>query len=330
MSIRLRRRDFIAGLGGAVAWPLVARAQQQQAMPVIGFLSGVTDQSAAIQAAFRKGLAEMGYVEGRNVTIDVRSATRVDQLLPLAAELVQRRVAVLVAADNATTALAAKAATATIPIVFANGADPVRLGLVASLARPGGNTTGVSFFVGPLVAKRLEMLRELVPDASTIGFLTNPGNLISSGDTSDLLAAARSIGQRIIVLNASTVEEIDAAFATAAREDVKALLIDAAGLLFGSQTDRIVALAARHRIPTSYTNRNWVEAGGLMSYSDDRAESQRQAGVYVGRILKGDKPGDLPVLQPVKFDFAINLRTAKALGIEFPPSFRLRADVVIE
>jgi putative ABC transport system substrate-binding protein len=198
------------------------------------------------------------------------------------------------------------------------------------LARPGGNTTGVSFFIGLLVAKRLEMLRELVRDASTIGFLTNPGNLISSGDTLDLLAAARSTGQRIVVLNASTVEEIDAAFATSAREGVKALLIDAAGLLFANQVDQIVALAARYRIPTSYTNRRWVEAGGLMSYSDDRAESLRQAGVYVGRILKGEKPGDLPVLQPVKFDFAINLRTAKALGIEFPPSFHLRADEVIE
>jgi putative ABC transport system substrate-binding protein len=297
---------------------LAARAQQHGGNTV------------AIPAAFRKGLAEMGYVEGRNVTIDIRSATRVDQLLPLAAELAQRRVAVLVAWNNASTALAAKAATATIPIVFANGADPVRLGLVASLARPGGNATGVSYLIGPLVAKRLEMLRELVPDANTIGFLTNPGNLISSGDTLDLLAAAHSINQRIVVFYASTVEEIDAAFATAAREGFKALLIDAAGLLFGSQMDHIVALAARHRIPTSYTARDYVEAGGLMSYSDDRPESMRQAGVYVGRILKGDKPGDLPVVQPVKFDLAINLKTAKALGIEFPPSFRLRADEVIE
>jgi putative ABC transport system substrate-binding protein len=325
----IRRRELVRLLGGAMAWPIAARGQQQ-AMPVIGYLSGVTEQSATIPAAFRKGLAEMGYVEGRNVTIDVRSATRVDQLPALAAELVQRGVSVLVAADNVSTALAAKAATVTIPIVFANGADPVRLFLVASLARPGGNATGVSYLIGPLLVKRLEMLRELVPDATTIGFLTNPGNLISSADTSDLLAAANSVGQRIIVLNASTVAEIDAAFATAAREGVKALLLDAAGLLFGNQIDQIVALAARHRIATSYGSRRSVEAGGLMSYSDDRAESVRQSGVYVGRILKGDKPGDLPVLQPVKFEFAINLKTAKALGIEFPPAFHLRADVVIE
>jgi putative ABC transport system substrate-binding protein len=322
------RRKFISLLGGAAAWPLAARAQQ--AMPVIGYLSGGSEQSAGIPAAFRKGLAEMGYVEGRNVTIDARSATRVDRLPELAAELVQRRIAVLVAADNVSTALAAKAATATIPIVFANGADPVRLFLVTSLARPGGNATGVSFLVGPLVAKRLEMLRELVPDATTIGFLTNPGNLISSGDTSDLFAAARGTGQRIIVLNASTVEEIDVAFATAAREGVKALLVDAAGLLFANQTDQILALTARHRFPTSYATRRWVEAGGLMSYSDDRSESVRQSGVYVGRILKGDKPGDLPVLQPVKFEFGINLKTAKALGLRIPESFLLRADVVIE
>jgi ABC-type uncharacterized transport system substrate-binding protein len=326
----MQRRSFLTLLGSAAAvWPLAASGQQRPAMPVIGYLGDLA-ASTEIPASFRNGLAEMGYVEGRNVAIEVRSTTQNDRLPALAAELVQRGVTVIFAANNVSTALAAKAATATIPIVFANGADPVRLGLVASLARPGGNVTGVSMFVGLLVAKRLEILRELVSDATTIGFLTNPGNLISSGSTSDLLAAARSIGQRIIVLKASTVDEIDGAFATVAREGVKALLVDAVGLLFANRIDQIVALAARYRIPTSYPNRGSVVAGGLMSYSDDRAESYRQAALYIGRILKGEKPADLPVLQPTKFDFVINLSTAKALGLEFPPSFHLRATEVVE
>src|SRR5262245_34277039 len=272
----------------------------------------------------------MGYVEGRNVAFELRSTTQIDQLPALATELVQRKVAVIVAWSSANTARAAKSATATIPIVFANGADPVRVGLVASLARPGGNATGVSFFVGLLVAKRLEMMRELVPDATKIGFLTNPANIISAGDTSDLLAAARSVGQQILVLNANTADDIDAAFASAAREGVGALLVDAGGAFLSNRIDQIIALAARYRIPASYSYSAPVKAGGRMSYSDDRAESERQVGVYVGRILKGEKPADLPVMQPVKFEFAINLKTAKALGIEFPPSFHLRADVVVE
>jgi putative ABC transport system substrate-binding protein len=327
----MRRRDFIRVLGGAaVTWPMTARAQQP-VRPVIGaLLSGQEQAAASLQDMFRKGLAEMGYVEGRNVAIELRATTQIDQLPALADELVQRKVAVIYAGGSANTARAAKAATATIPIVFTNGADPVRLGLVASLTKPGGNATGVSNFVGLLVAKRLEMLRELVPNAVKIGFLTNPANLTSAGDTSDLLAAARSIGQQILVLKANTIEDIDAAFASAAREGVQALLIDASGAFFASRTDQIVALSARYRIPTSGPSSPWVKGGALMSYSDDRAESDRQAGVYVGRVLKGEKPADLPVIQPVKFEFAINLKTAKALGIEFPPSFLLRADVVVE
>jgi putative ABC transport system substrate-binding protein len=243
-------------------------------MPVIGWLSSNEEQSAAsVSGMFRKGLAEMGYVEGRNVAFELRSTTKIDQLPSLAADLVQRKVAVIAALNSANTARAAKAATSTIPIVFANGADPVRVGLVASLARPGGNATGVSYLVGLLVAKRLEMMRELVPDAAKIGFLTNPANIVSAGDTSDLLAAARSIGQQIVVLNANTANDIDAAFASAAREGIGALLVDAGGAIFGSRTDQIVALAARYRIPTSYTSSRYVKAGGLTSYSDDRAES---------------------------------------------------------
>jgi len=327
----MNRRDFITLLGGAAAaWPLAAKAQQP-AIPVIGVLmSGQEQTAASLPGAFRKGLAEMGYVEGRNVAIELRTTTQIDQLPALAAELVQQKVAVIFAYGAANTARVAKAATATIPIVFANGADPIRLGFVASLARPGGNATGVSYFIGVLVAKRLEMMRELVPNAVKIGFLTNPANLLSAGDTSDLLAAAGGVGQQIVVLKANTIEEIDAAFASAVREGVGALLIDAGGALFTSHYDQIVALAAHYRIPTGGASSSIVKAGGLMSYSDDRDESDRQAGVYVGRILKGEKPANLPVIQPVKFEFAINLKTAKALGIEFPPSFLLRADVVVE
>jgi putative ABC transport system substrate-binding protein len=327
----MRRRDFITILGrAAAAWPLAARAQQP-ATPVIGALmSGQEQAAASLTSMYRKGLAETGYVEGHNVAFELRATTQIDQLPALAGELVQRKVAVIFATGSANTARAAKAATTTIPIVFANGADPVRLGLVGSLARPGGNVTGVSYFVGLLVVKRLEMMRELVPNAFKIGFLTDAGNLTSAGDTSDLLAAARTIGQQILVLKANTIEDIDAAFASAAREGAQALLIDAGGAFLGSRSDQIVALAARYRIPTSGPSSSYVKAGALMSYSDDRDESARQAGVYVGRVLKGEKPADLPVIQPVKFEFAINLKTAKALGIEFPPSFLLRADVVVE
>ena len=230
----------------------------------------------------------------------------------------------------ANAARAAKTATATIPIVFINAGDPVRLGLVASIARPGGNVTGVMNYVSMLVVKRFEQLRELVPQAATIGFLTNPASLTSAATASDLLAAARSVGQQIVILKASTPDEIDAAFATAAQQSVAALMVDASGALFPSRRDQILALASRYGIPASYSGRGFVEAGGLMSYADDRFESRRQAGIYVGRILKGAKPADLPVMQPTKFELVINLKTAKALGLTIPPTLLVFATEVIE
>jgi putative tryptophan/tyrosine transport system substrate-binding protein len=328
----LRRREFVTLLGSAaVAWPLAARAQQPT-MPVIGWLeSGSKQLSPYASAGFRQGLNEMGYVEGRNVAIEYRWADGQNDRLPeLAAELVRRRVAVIFATDTTNSAQAARAATVMIPIVFTTGGDPVKLGLVASLPRPGGNVTGVTTYVGALVAKRLELLRELVPQATIMGFLTNPTNLSSDPNTTDIQAAAGSVGQQMIVLRASTVDEIDAAFATAARERAGALLVDGDGLLFSRRAEQLAALAARYGIPANYPTRLFPEVGGLMSYGDDRLESWHQTGIYVGRILKGEKPADLPVLQPTKFEFVINLKTAKALGITFPPSFHLRADEVID
>ena len=325
----MRRREFIAGLGSTAAWPVVARAQRP-ALPVIGFLSTATRTNARF-APFHQSLKEAGFVEGQNLTIEYRSADgQIDRLPELAAELVRRPVAVILATETTNSVQAAMAATATIPIVFNTGGDPVKLGLVASLPRPGGNVTGVTTYVGALVSKRLELLRELVPQSTIMGFLTNPTNLNSEPNTTDIQAAAGSVGQQMIVLRAGTVDEIDAAFATAARERAGALLVDGDGLLFSRRVDQLAALAARYGIPANYPTRIFSEAGGLMSYGDDRLESWRQSGMYVGRILKGEKPADLPVLQPTKFEFVINLKTAKALGITFPPSFHLRADEVIE
>ena len=329
----MRRRDFIVGFAGAAVWPLAARAQQS-AMPVIGWLnsgSPVNNRGPELEPFF-KGLNEMGYVEGRNVAIEYRHAeNQYDRLPALAAELVRRRVAVIVAVGNANSAMAAKAATATIPIVFLNGSDPIKVGLVPSLSRPGGNVTGISYFTSTLVAKRLELLREIVHRAATatIGFLTNPTNLISEGDTADMQAAARSIGQQINVLRASTVNEIDAAFAAAAERHLGALLVDGDNL-FNQRRDQMTALAARYKIPSSYPNRVFTEAGGLTSYGENRLEPNRQAGIYVGRILKGDKPSDLPVQQPTKFELLVNLKAAKAIGLTIRESFLLRADEVIE
>jgi putative ABC transport system substrate-binding protein len=326
----MQRRQFVTLLGGAVAWPMAACAQQP-AVPVVGWLeSGSRENTADYFSAFRQGLAEAGYVEGQNVTIEYRFAdSQYDRLPALAGELVRRRVAVIYAMNAANAVQAAKAATAEIPIVFANGSDPVKLGLVASLNRPGGNITGVSYYVGTLVAKRLELLRELVPQAATIGFLTNPANLISERDTIDLQVAAGTVGQQIVVLNATTVDELDTAFASAAQRRVGALLVDVDNL-FNRRRDQIVALAARYGVAANYATRAFAEAGGLMSYGDDRLESVRQSGIYVGRVLKGEKPANLPVLLPSKFEFVINLKTAKVLGLTFPPSFHLRADKVIE
>jgi putative ABC transport system substrate-binding protein len=325
----MRRRDFITLLGGAaVAWPVAARAQQPK-LPVIGYLGTGTQPDSSALVPFRKGLSEMGYVEGRNVAIEFRMTEQYNQMPDLAAELVRRQVTVVYTYGGVNAAQAAMAATSTIPIVFATGADPVSLGLVASLDRPDRNATGISFFSGALAAKRLELLRELVPQVVTIAVLMNPTNSRTEGDRREIEAAALSLGQRIIITKASTASEIDAAFEAIARQRAGALLVNGDAFYF-SRRDQFVRLTARHRIPANYNTREYVTTGGLMSYGDNRSESYRQAGNYVGRILKGEKPRDLPVWQPTTFEFVINLATARALGIEFPPSFQLRATEVIE
>jgi putative tryptophan/tyrosine transport system substrate-binding protein len=327
----VRRREFITLLGGAAAWPLAAGAQQAP-MPVIGFLSiGSLESNAASMAGFRRGLNEQGFVEGRNVMIETRFAAdaRYERLLALASDLVRRPVAVLIATGSASSARAAKAATTTIPIVFANGSDPVSIGLVASMNRPGGNATGVSYFTSTLGPKRLELLRELVPQATTIAFLVNQTNPVTEGDTKEMQKAARSVGQRIIVVSASNEKEIDAAFESVAGERAGALLVNV-DAFFLSRRDQLVELAARYRVPASYNNGEYVKVGGLMSYGDNRTDSYRQVGVYAARALKGEKPADLPVMQPTKFELFINLKTAKALGLEVPPLLLARADEVIE
>jgi putative ABC transport system substrate-binding protein len=322
----MRRREFIAALGGAAAWPLSARAQQP-ALPVVAYLIPGEGGVTGVSPDFRNGLSEMGYVDGRNVAIEIHLRSTDQSGLPaLATELVRRRVAVIFAGPPVNGALAAKAATATIPIVFNIGQDPVRLGLVASMNHPGGNITGVSTLVTALLGKRLEMLRELVPQATTIGYLTNPTNSGSAESVLELQAAARSVGQQITVLKYSTAAEIDAAFVTAAEQGVGALLVDGTGL----GRDQIIVLAARYRFPASYNNTVWVQAGGLMTYVNDRAETFRQSGVYVGRILRGEKPGDLPVVQPTRFKLVVNLKTAKALGLTIPETLLATADEVIQ
>jgi len=324
----MRRRDFTLLGGAAAAWPLAARGQQL-ALPVIGFL-GNGEQGADALAAFHGGLSDAGYVEGRNVIIEYASAHGEYERLPvLAAELVRLRVAVILATAPTNTVYAAKAATSTIPIVFVTGGDPVKLGFVASLSRPGGNLTGVSYFTTELTLKRLELVRELVPGVAAIAVLSNPANTRTQSDESDIEAAARSVGQRIVILHAGTAGEIDTAFSIMAQQGAGALLVVGDAFLT-SRRDQIAALAARNLIPAVYNNYLYVVAGGLMSYGDDRLESQRQAGRYIGRILNGEKPADLPVLQPTKFQFVINLKTAKALGIAFPLSHQLLADEVIE
>ena len=326
----MRRRDFIALLGGAgAAWPLLAPAQQAK-LPVIGWLS-IGSPGASIVEGLRRGLNEQGLTEGRNFVIETRvSATgEYDRLLALASELVRLPVAVLFAAGSAGFARAARAATSSIPIVFANGSDPVKVGLVASLNRPGGNTTGVSFYTSELVPKRLQLLRELVPQAQTIAFLVNPTNPVAEGDTDELNAAARSIGQPVIVLKASNESEIEAAFAAIARERAGALLVDV-DAFFNSRRDRLAALTARYRVPASFNNRAYVEAGGFMSYGPNLDDAIRQAGIYVGRILKGERPADLPVMQPTKFDLVIHIKTARALGLTVPDTLLAIADEVIE
>jgi putative ABC transport system substrate-binding protein len=327
----MRRREFIAGLGGAVAWPVAARAQQS-ALPVIGFLHNASPETSRERtAAFHRGLAETGYVEGQNVAIEYRWAQSQSNRLPaLAADLVRRKVAVIATPGYTQSALVAKAATQTIPIVFLLGSDPVEIGLVASLNRPGGNLTGVSMLNTEFVGKLLEIMHELVPAATSIALLVNPTNpSYAAVETRDALLAARVLGLRSPVLNASHPSEIEAAFANLVQQRIDALLVGADNF-FSSQQDQLVALAARYAIPTIYQFREFTVAGGLMSYGPSNTEAYRLAGVYTGRILKGEKPADLPVQQVTKIELAINLKTAKALGLTFPITLLGRADEVIE
>ncbi len=326
----MRRRDFIAFLGGAAAaWPLAARAQQP-ALPVVGFLDGRSaDNSAHLVAAFRRGLSETGHVEGRNVAVEYRWARgQYDRLPALAAELVRRQVNVIATNGNAS-ALAAKAATKTIPIVFSTGADPVAAELVASLNRPGGNLTGVTSLGVELGPKRLELLHELVPAATSIAQLVNPANRSAETQVRDIQSASRAMGLKIHVLHARTEREIDAAFAALSQVRANALVI-APESFFVSRSEQLAALTVRYAVPAIFSYREFAAAGGLMSYGGSITDSYRQVGVYIGRILKGEKPADLPVQQSTKVELIINLKTAKALGLTVPLSLLGRADEVIE
>ena len=326
----MKRRAFITLLGGAAtAWPLAARAQQT-VTPVVAFIrDGSADASTRYVAAFRKGLSETGYVEGQNVTVEYHWLEgQQDRLPALLAGLVRHQVAVLATSGNVPT-LAAKAATATIPIVFGVGDDPVRLGLVASLARPGGNATGIYIFTEAVVAKRLQLLHELVPKAVRIAVLVNPANASAESTVRTVQQAAPTIGLQIQILNATTIGEIDAAFATLERERPDALFV-AGDAFFSSRAVQFATLAARDRIPATYALRDYVAAGGLMSYATDFTDSFHQVGVYTGTILKGVKPADLPVLQSTKFEFVINLQIARSLGIAVPAGLLAIADEVIE
>jgi putative tryptophan/tyrosine transport system substrate-binding protein len=325
----MRRREFITLLGGAAAWPLVARAQPSS-MPVIGFLSGGSPRELAyLASAFRKGLNEAGYVEGRNVAIEYRwGEGQYDRLPALAANLVLRQVTVL-AATTTPGALAAKGATSTIPIVFTIGADAIAIGLVDSLSRPSGNITGVNNYLSGLGQKRLELLRDLVPNAAVIGMLVNPNFPDAESQAKDVTEAARKLGQEVHVVNATSQNDFDRAFASLVQLQARALLVTV-DPVFNSGRQQLISLAARHKIPAMYFAREFVVDGGLMSYASNLADGYRQAGIYVGRILKGAKPADLPVVQPTKFDLVINLKTAKALGLTVPMIMQMTADEVIE
>jgi ABC-type uncharacterized transport system substrate-binding protein len=331
MSAKMRRRELITLLGGAAAaWPLAARAQQR-ALPVIGFLSGASPGPyAPFLTAFQKGLTETGYIDGHNVAIEYRWAEGQNSQLPaLAAALVNRQVAVIVATGGTPSALAAKSATATIPIVFLVAVDPVEIGLVAGLNRPGGNATGMNFLLAELETKQLGLLHELVPAARRVGLLVNPTTPLTKAVMRNVTAAASAIGVEIDVVQASDSREIEAAFATLVRNRADALLVGPDAFLLTRRL-QLATLAARHALPTIYNVREYAEAGGLMSYGTSQTEAYRQVGIYTGKILKGAKPDDLPVMQSSKFEFVINLPTAHAIGVEIPPTLLGRADEVIE
>ena len=325
----MRRRQFITLLGGTAAWPLAARAQQA-VMPTIGFLNGASPEGYALYAsAWRQGLMEAGYLDGQNVTIEYRWAEgHYERLAALAADLVRRRASVI-AATSTPACLAAKTATSTIPIVFTTGGDPVQLGLVASLNQPGGNVTGVAFFNAELGSKQAGLLHELIPAAAHVGLLVNPNFPATDAQTKDVTTAASTIGFQVDVMQASDSREIEAAFATLIRNKADALLVGPDAVLL-SRRLQLAILAARHAIPAVYNVREYPEAGGLMSYGTSQTEAYRQVGIYTGKVLNGAKPGDLPVMQSTKFELIINLPTARAIGLEIPPTLLARADEVIE
>jgi len=326
----VRRRDFIALIGGTAAWPFTAHAQQP-AITTIGYLSTRSPGEATyVTDAFIRGLNEGGFIEGRNLAIEYRWAElQYDRLPALASDLVRRQVKVIAAVGGANSGLAAKAMTSTIPIVFVSAGDPIALGLVPSLSRPAGNVTGISMITVGLAPKRLELLHELVPATSVIAMLVNPTGPYAESETNDVVASARAVGREVQILNASTVSEIDAAFPALVQRRAGALLVSG-DPFFDSQRERIVELAARHAVPTIYQWREFATLGGLITYGSSIIEQYRQSGLYVAKILKGEKPLDLPVLQPTKIELVVNLKTAKALGLTVPPSLLARADEIIE
>jgi putative tryptophan/tyrosine transport system substrate-binding protein len=330
MRAKIERREFITLLGGAAAWPLAARAQQP-GMPVVGFLNSTSPGLYThLVVAFRKGLGETGYVEGKNVAIEYRWAEgQYDRLPALADDLVRRHVAVIAATGGEPSVLAAKAATSTIPILFITGADPVKLGLVASLNRPGGNVTGVNIFYAVLGPKRLALLQELVPKMAVIGVLANPASASTEEETTDVVAAGRALNKHIHIANASTENEIDAAFGSLVERRVDALMV-AVDPFFVSRRGRFIALAAHYGVPVMYFSRDFTADGGLISYGPNLGEAYHRVGVYTGQILNGAKPANLPVVRPTKFELVINLKTARALGLTVPPTLLAIADEVIE